>query len=353
MKKPTIAPLAVLLLGGSTSRASAFTPLKIPSSATHRRATTAGPLAVSTLDQSIVDADSTATASQTLTTTEPSSPQAPPDLLQSNGIRGGIATAVGVATAVYLTINHNVPFVVDAHAAQHHHAISAMQHVATDTILQVWNSYEAILTEHRIATKAATSATVYGIGDVVSQRTESNNNEEESSTDLDTGRILRSMIAGGVGHGPMSHFWYNFCEEFFHNIVHLNGQWWDFIPKIVVDQTVFGPIWNASYILLLGLMQRENWTKLMKDVQTSTLPLMVQGLKLWPLVHCVTYGLIPVENRLLWVDFVEILWVSMLATQAASLKKETTTTTNTTMPSSSQKETEATTTAAAAATITL
>lgn len=33
--------------------------------------------------------------------------------------------------------------------------------------------------------------------------------------------------------------------------------------------------------------------------------------------HCITYGLIPVENRLLWVDFVEILWVTILATQAS------------------------------------
>ena len=32
-----------------------------------------------------------------------------------------------------------------------------------------------------------------------------------------------------------------------------------------------------------------------------------------------TYGLIPVENRLLWVDAVEIIWVTILATQAAAL----------------------------------
>ena len=309
MKRPTIAPLVVLLLGGSgSSSVSAFTPLKIPSS-TQRRAATTLPLAVSTLDQSIADSDST--TSVTALTSDLSSPQTP-DIIKSNAVRGGIATAVGVATAAYLTMNH-VPF--DATAAQH--AISTMQHVATDSVMQVWNSYEAILTEHPIATKAATSATVYGIGDVVSQRTES------KDADLDTGRILRSMIAGGVGHGPMSHFWYNLSEDFFNNVVHLTGHWWDFVPKIVVDQTVFGPIWNASYILLLGLMQRENLNKLANDVQTSTIPLMVQGLKLWPLVHCVTYGLIPVENRLLWVDFVEILWVSMLATQAASLKETT------------------------------
>jgi hypothetical protein len=45
----------------------------------------------------------------------------------------------------------------------------------------------------------------------------------------------------------------------------------------------------------------------------------MSGLKLWPLAHCVTYGLIPVDNRLLWVDLVEIAWVTILASSAAKI----------------------------------
>ena len=76
---------------------------------------------------------------------------------------------------------------------------------------------------------------------------------------------------------------------------------------------------NNSYILLLGLMKFENPKTIWSDIKTSTIPLILSGLKLWPLAHCVTYGLIPVENRLLWVDFVEIFWVTILASQAAGL----------------------------------
>lgn len=53
-------------------------------------------------------------------------------------------------------------------------------------------------------------------------------------------------------------------------------------------------------------------------MKRTTIPLIVSGLKLWPFVHCITYGLIPVENRLLWVDAVEIVWVTILAGEAAS-----------------------------------
>ena len=40
---------------------------------------------------------------------------------------------------------------------------------------------------------------------------------------------------------------------------------------------------------------------------------MQAGWKLWPFAHLITYGLVPVEQRLLWVDCVEILWVTILS----------------------------------------
>jgi protein Mpv17 len=64
-------------------------------------------------------------------------------------------------------------------------------------------------------------------------------------------------------------------------------------------------------------MKLESFDNISGDVKRTALPLILSGLKLWPLAHCVTYGLVPVQNRLLWVDTVEILWVTILATQAA------------------------------------
>ena len=110
---------------------------------------------------------------------------------------------------------------------------------------------------------------------------------------------------------------YHVSEDFFDNTLSLHA-WWDFIPKVIVDQTFFGPIWNNSYILLLGLMQLQSPSQIFSDMKRTTIPLIVSGLKLWPFVHCITYGLIPVDNRLLWVDAVEIVWVTILAGEAAS-----------------------------------
>lgn len=178
--------------------------------------------------------------------------------------------------------------------------------------MDVWHGYNDVLASNPVEVKAATSATVYAVGDVIAQKTEG-----KSADELDRARTVRSLLAGLIGHGPLSHVWYNVSEDLFGNVLHWTA-WWSFIPKIVVDQAFWGPIWNNTYLLLLGLMKGESPESIVADMKRSTVPLVLTGLKLWPLAHCVTYGLIPVENRLMWVDAVEILWVTILATQANS-----------------------------------
>jgi hypothetical protein len=89
-----------------------------------------------------------------------------------------------------------------------HQTVSSIFQRIEQVPMEAWESYESILRESPIATKAATSATVYTIGDVLAQRTEG-----AGIGQLDRARILRSLLAGGIGHGPLSHFWYNFCDK--------------------------------------------------------------------------------------------------------------------------------------------
>eukprot|EP00557_Chaetoceros_sp_GSL56_P009495 CAMPEP_0176490114 /NCGR_PEP_ID=MMETSP0200_2-20121128/7689_1 /TAXON_ID=947934 /ORGANISM="Chaetoceros sp., Strain GSL56" /LENGTH=279 /DNA_ID=CAMNT_0017887381 /DNA_START=325 /DNA_END=1164 /DNA_ORIENTATION=- len=185
------------------------------------------------------------------------------------------------------------------------------QEMAVRIPVDNWQSYSAVLEKSPLATKAVTSATVYTIGDFIAQRTEG-----VSMGELNRWRLLRSLLAGLIGHGPLSHVWYDISEQLFDNILHLRD-WWGTIIKVVIDQTTWGPFWNNTYILLLGLMKMEKIENIWCEMKRTTIPLIVSGLKLWPLAHCITYGIIPVQNRLLWVDMVEILWVTILATAAA------------------------------------
>jgi hypothetical protein len=94
-------------------------------------------------------------------------------------------------------------------------------------------------------------------------------------------------------------------------------------PKnpVVLDQTTWAPFWNNVYIIMLGVMRCQHPSVIWGDIRRTTIPLIVSGLKLWPAAHIITYGYVNVEHRLLWVDIVEILWVTILATQAAGKQK--------------------------------
>lgn len=236
----------------------------------------------------------------------------------------GIIAAV--ATLALLNPNLNHQQLLTAAASLDVNAIAhSLQETTMKVPLAIWDSYSSVLSSAPIQTKAVTSATVYAIGDFIAQRTEAQKGDdpEELGADdnlfeLDAPRLMRSLLAGLIGHGPMSHFWYGFSENLFTNVLHLPNSVWGTAAKITIDQTIWGPIWNNSYIMLLGLMKRNSVENIWNEMKRTTIPLITSGLKLWPLAHCVTYGLIPVENRLLWVDMVEILWVTILATTAAS-----------------------------------
>ena len=161
-----------------------------------------------------------------------------------------------------------------------------------------------------IAVKAATSGTVYVIGDIISQLL-----GDKHLGELDRTRILRSGAAGFMLHGPLSHFWYIISDYGFNNILNLQ-EWWSVFPKIGVDQLFWGPTWNAIYIMTIGVLQRDKLKDSLSAVKSQTVPLMKSGIKLWVPTHMITYGLIPQANRLLWVDTVEILWCVILATSA-------------------------------------
>lgn len=194
--------------------------------------------------------------------------------------------------------------------------------------------YNEALDSDPILTKALTSATVYTIGDIIAQRS-------EGASKLDNMRIMRSLLAGFIGHGPLSHYWYEICEDVF-IFLDWNEEWWVALPKVILDQISWAPFWNNVYIILLGVMRCQHWKTIWSDIRRTTIPLIVSGLKLWPAAHVITvsqpflcsfpyilwltsfdlqYGYVSVEYRLLWVDLVEILWVTILATQAAGKQK--------------------------------
>ncbi|RVX08562.1 Peroxisomal membrane protein 2 [Vitis vinifera] len=174
-----------------------------------------------------------------------------------------------------------------------------------------WVAYEEALKTNPVLAKMAISGAVYSIGDWIAQCYEG-----KPLFEFDLTRMLRSGLVGFSLHGSLSHYYYQFCEALFPS-----KDWWVVPAKVVIDQTVWAAIWNSIYYVALGFLRRESPANIYGEVKSTFWPMLTAGWKLWPFAHLITYGVIPVEQRLLWVDCVELIWVTILSTYSNEKSK--------------------------------
>ncbi|KAL1567679.1 protein SYM1-like [Salvia divinorum] len=167
-----------------------------------------------------------------------------------------------------------------------------------------WIAYEEALKEHPVLSKMVISGIVYSIGDWIAQCYEG-----KPLFEFDRTRMFRSGLVGFTLHGSLSHYYYQFCEALFPF-----KDWWVVPAKVAFDQTVWSAVWNSIYYVVLGFLRGESLENIVNELKATFLPLLTAGWKLWPFAHLITYGVVPVEQRLLWVDCVELIWVTILST---------------------------------------
>ncbi|XVF70364.1 hypothetical protein PTKIN_Ptkin11bG0156100 [Pterospermum kingtungense] len=208
-------------------------------------------------------------------------------------INATIVLAAGtLAITKLLTIDHNywhgwTLFEILRYAPQHN-----------------WSAYEEALKTNPVLAKMVISGVVYSLGDWIAQCFEG-----KPLFEFDRTRMFRSGLVGFTLHGSLSHYYYQFCEELFPF-----EDWWVVPAKVAFDQTAWAAVWNSIYFTVLGFLRLESPISIFNELKATFWPMLTAGWKLWPFAHLITYGVIPVEQRLLWVDCVELIWVTILST---------------------------------------
>ncbi|KAL5210377.1 hypothetical protein ABZP36_006000 [Zizania latifolia] len=167
-----------------------------------------------------------------------------------------------------------------------------------------WSAYEEALKTNPVLAKMMISGVVYSLGDWIAQCYEG-----KPIFEFDRARMFRSGLVGFTLHGSLSHYYYHFCEALFPF-----KDWWVVPAKVAFDQTAWSAMWNSIYFVVLGFLRLESPATIFSELKSTFWPMLTAGWKLWPFAHLVTYGVIPVEQRLLWVDCVELIWVTILST---------------------------------------
>ena len=214
------------------------------------------------------------------------------------------AVALGAffAAGSYGVFHHDIEILVSlpANADRLHVASSLLGHLPKDWL--AWYDKEALASP--LITKASTSGICYILGDLAAQGLSGKN---LSTLKLD--RAARSGVAGFVGHGPIAHYWLGFLDQY----MSFDGAWWSIPAKIVIDQGPMSIVYNTIYSLLIGALALRNPIEVLRDVRAAFVPGFLASIKFWPVIHLFTFGLIPLELQLLWIDVSEIIWICILS----------------------------------------
>ena len=71
---------------------------------------------------------------------------------------------------------------------------------------------------------------------------------------------------------------------------------------------------NAVYSSLIGILAGRPLAEVWRDVQSTSWPALRTSWRFWPFVHTVSFShAIPLDLKLLWVDAMEVVWVTLLS----------------------------------------
>ena len=178
--------------------------------------------------------------------------------------------------------------------------------------LDNWLNYESSLADRPIFTKTAINVIIYLLGDWLSQTIFA----KKDILDFDAVRTLRNGFIG-LCFGPLVVQYYQFSDH----ILPVEGGMWNRLEKILMDQTVYLTVKCSIYIAAVGLLSGDDPDTVKTNVQTKLPKIVVTAWKFWPLVHLVTYGVIPARHRILWVNCVDLVWNAILAGMTSKTKE--------------------------------
>lgn len=166
-------------------------------------------------------------------------------------------------------------------------------------------AYQRAVFDHPLPVKAMTSGVAYTLGDVTCQLSQG-----KTITTLDLKRSLRSGVAGFMIHGPLCHYWLQWTED----NLSFDGAWFAIPAKVVADQTAWSLFLNSAYTTCIMSLQGMGPMKIKGEVEATWFNALSAGWKFWPFVHMLTFSpLIPQDFKLLFVDCVEVIWVTILS----------------------------------------
>ncbi|KAK5374828.1 hypothetical protein LTR20_001119 [Exophiala xenobiotica] len=87
--------------------------------------------------------------------------------------------------------------------------------------------------------------------------------------------------------------------------------------KLLFDQTLCAFVNTVAFVAAMAAFKGKNMKSVRRDVERDTIPLMINGWKLWPMVAFLNFVFVPVNHRIIVASIVGLFWgiyLSLFAT---------------------------------------
>ena len=156
-----------------------------------------------------------------------------------------------------------------------------------------------------LAGNCLVSAVIFALGDVLSQTIE----HRVKHKDWDQRRLASMCLFGGLVRGPVLYLWFTKGLTRWFPSRSLN----DLLPKLALDQLLFGPTFMAVFFVTITLANGGNWQDAQRKLQREFVPTLIRGWALWPSVQLVNFCLVPAHYQLMAINGVAVGWMGYLS----------------------------------------
>ncbi|XP_033111665.1 mpv17-like protein 2 isoform X1 [Anneissia japonica] len=167
-----------------------------------------------------------------------------------------------------------------------------------------------LFSKYLLVTNTVTCCSLLGVGDLIEQTREIRRNKKNdvaqgklhSSHSYDWKRTGR-MAAIGFMLGPINHYWYLYLDRF---LPGTSGRM--VLKKILLDQIVAAPFFNASFIIGIGVLEGKPLSENIENFKCKFPTLYLIDCFVWPVTQSINFLYVPSRYRVLYVNTVVVFW---------------------------------------------
>ena len=161
-------------------------------------------------------------------------------------------------------------------------------------------AYMRSLASRPVLTKSVTTCLLALLGDVMAQRLA--NASAEGVFVLDARRSFAIGTWGLFYMGPVLHTWYSILDGL------VPGVRFAVVSKLALDQLLFAPFFNASFIVGTMCLEGKGFEKAVQTTREKLWTSMKANWMLWPGAQAVNFAFVAPDLRVVYVNFVALVW---------------------------------------------